>query len=307
MRNGVRHWFYTFQIPGEEKNFFGAIRMPAIPGLSFSKVRDSFIIPYLKSIGITSTTRLTYARAKNAPIQTEIIDAYTISPTVTFKGISYDTKARTIIRAVDVIKKNYEIFETFILDELTHIDSMFDIYIYLYNLTTKDDTLNALNIAPGFFGLSILSFRDTAVIRLSKLCENNKYSTNTLNVSKYLDIIEQNASVIFGNESFEQVKNTIAKHRIELEGQKERIEKVNTIRDKCLAHNEIKFIRDDKDPWIISKIIIEDIHLLTKWISNVVNDYRAIRGQYPAALGAIGKDDVKKVINAIMEVQSKQI
>ena len=88
--------------------------------------------------------------------------------------------------------KNFLKNEDFIVNQIQQIDNMFELYIHLHN--SKRDKLKELNIAPGFFGLTMVAFVESSILKLSKLFDEDK---NTINITKYLNIIEQQKKLIF--------------------------------------------------------------------------------------------------------------
>lgn len=187
-------------------------------------------------------------------------------------------------------------YEEFILDEIFTIDTMFDIYVYLNN--KRMDKLDELNIAPAFFNVSGIAMLDTSMAKLSKLYDTDK---NTVTIFKYLNIIEQQTKIIFSDECTAVVATAISKHKLELERLSEQHEKLKSIRDLHLAHNDKKIIRDSLDIWEVAGLSIGDIHGLINWIADVVNTYRTIRGDSYVSLGAINKSDIENVIDAITD------
>lgn len=187
-------------------------------------------------------------------------------------------------------------YEDFILDEIFTIDTMFDLYIYLYN--KRIDKLDELNIAPAFFDASGIAMLETSMAKLSKLYDTDK---NTVTIFKYLNIIEQQTKAIFSDECTAEVTAAISKHKMELDKLSGQYEKLKSIRDVHLAHNDKKIIRDSLDIWKETGLLIGDIHGLIKWVSDVVNTYRTIRGDSYISLDATNKYDVNNVIDAITD------
>lgn len=103
----------------------------------------------------------------------------------------------------------YYKYQEFLLDELTFIDSMFDLYIFLYNQHVT--RVDVLNIAPAFFRLTENALLENASIRLSRLYDSNK---NTITIRKFINYIEQNKKMIFEEESHSKVCETVKKNKI---------------------------------------------------------------------------------------------
>jgi len=85
------NWYYKYLDSNEEEYVIGAVSTPSIPGLTFAEVRDQLIIPYLKTKGVLFPKKLTYERAKNAPYNTQIVEASSIKPFVVKNGEQYST------------------------------------------------------------------------------------------------------------------------------------------------------------------------------------------------------------------------
>ena len=189
---------------------------------------------------------------------------------------------------------DYKAYEEFLINEIEIIENMFDLYIYLYN--KRIDKQNELNIAPAFFGLSGIALLETSLIKLCNLLESNE---NTINIEKYLDIIEQIKLDDFNNDI--EIEESLRTHRYDLEEKKDKINKLKIIRDKHLAHNDKQIIKGTKDIYREANLLNGEIHELIYWVFDVINKYRIIKGEPSIAYEAINKYDVDYVLGAISE------
>ena len=194
------------------------------------------------------------------------------------------------------MNSNLNKYEQFLIDEITYVDCMFDLYVYIYN--KKIDKLEELNMAPGFFRLVLMAFRDNSIMRLSKLLE---LDNNSINIRKYLNIIEQEKEEIYGITELKEVTKNIALHNQELIIKNDDLNKLRKIRDKSLAHNDLHYIRNSSDIWKDVDLKICEINELNKWVFELINTYKVLRGEPSTVLELIDKYDVDYVFSALTE------
>lgn len=125
-----------------------------------------------------------------------------------------------------------------LVDELYTIHELFKAYEALYNKQASD--VDVLNMAPGFFQLTIYSFIHWFAMMLSRMYDND---TNSNSLSNLINSISSNPHFIsMGNQN---VQETLDSCRILLSNDAEKAKQLKTLRDKVLAHNDLKRINHD--------------------------------------------------------------
>lgn len=163
------------------------------------------------------------------------------------------------------------IFEDYInklLDELMYVDSCFELYVHLYNLKTDERTLKSMNLAPGFFQVTMRSLLESSIITLAKLFSES----DDRSIVRFINYVEQNSKSIGDANS---LKELIAKHRTELDNNEEAIRYLYIWRNKSFAHYDKKYFYDSNQLSKDAPLLIIYIRELIKFGGKVVNDYQS--------------------------------
>jgi hypothetical protein len=189
------------------------------------------------------------------------------------------------------ISKRYQKYKEFLLDELTYIDSMFELYVFLKN--QHIDRLDILNTSPAFFRLTENALLESSSIRLSRVYDSNK---KTVTIKKFLNFIKQNRKEIFKEDDQDAVDNKIQEDRDKFLGYEEKILGLKELRDTSLAHNDICNLKENFDMWEEKNITIGDIRALIKFGAEVINHFSFYSDDTAHSIKAANQLDVENVL-----------
>lgn len=125
-----------------------------------------------------------------------------------------------------------------LIDELHTINELFVAYERLYNKQATD--LNVLNWTPGFFQITLHSFINEFAVKLSRLYDRNKDANSLYTLYKYLEANSKHIGI-----SLRKTQEVIDEAKRVLDDKEELVRKLKKLRNSCLAHNDLGFVRDD--------------------------------------------------------------
>ncbi len=192
---------------------------------------------------------------------------------------------------MNIIKDKYDNYKNFLMQELMHIDSMFDLYIYLKNQHV--DKVDILNISPAFFGLTENALLECAAIRLCKLYD---IDSKTVTVAKFIRYVEQNLRLIYKGEYHNEIREIVQQDKVLLEKYQDKFKMLKTIRDTSLAHNDVCNLQQDYDMWAGRGIVIGDVHDLIQLGADVVNHYTHYSDSTYYLIKATNKFDIENTL-----------
>lgn len=181
------------------------------------------------------------------------------------------------------------------------VDSMFDLYIYLYN--QKVERIDVLNIAPAFFGLTIHALLENATIRLCRLYDSDK---NTITITKYINYVEQNTKAIFDEKHYKEIYKIVQESKKKIESFSKEISELKSMRDTALAHNDPCKLTINFDMWSDKDIHIADIHNLIEYGATVVNNFCHFSDSTVHSISATNKLDVEGLLNILERYKSRK-
>jgi len=168
-----------------------------------------------------------------------------------------------------------------LLKELYQLNNFHLLNKHLKKKTGNSEDLAAMNRAPGFFQLSLSAFQNAAVMGLAKLYEPS--CRGSMNLNKFLNIIEGNHKAIFLNDlstkeklnqSLDIDNTTVQIHREEIKNHERIIENLLAWRDKSFAHNDKKYIFNRE---MLSKdfpITYKEFENLIELADEILNTYK---------------------------------
>ena len=179
-----------------------------------------------------------------------------------------------------------------LIKEICFIKDMFDRYKDLYNSSV--DHVNALNFATGFFRMSITAFLECSILRLCKLFDRDP---SVFSIRKFIGYIEQNRKIICPEKQIEIMK-LVQKHILQLSDANALITNLKKLRNKSLAHNDLKYYRNG-DIWKDANLTIGNYNSLIAMIYLIINDYSVLIENTTQLLGLGTDQEVGKLICAI--------
>ena len=179
-----------------------------------------------------------------------------------------------------------------LIDELMYVDSCFGLYFHLQNLKANEETLNIMNIAPGFFQITIRSLLESSIITLAKLYSNK----DDRSIIRFIKYVEQNSEHIIGGKS---INDLILKHKSELDDNKEAIKYLFMWRNKSYAHYDKQYFFDSEQLAIDAPLLIGYINKLIALGGKIVNDYQVMScGKY-ACISALNRFDIDHLLRRV--------
>lgn len=203
------------------------------------------------------------------------------------------------------VTNRFEIELDFLIEQLYQLNSYRLLYKHLNDKKSEEVFLQAMNIAPAFFSLSIHSYQHMFVMGLSKLCE--KRNSNGKNIFNFLDFLEKNFMLIFSNNElkinqFTINTHTINNHRDEIEKHSACITNVTAWRDKSFAHFDKKY-GSENSPSIGEDfpIIYGDMVKLIDLLGEVLNTYQSAYKGSVTSIKPSNTYDVDKVLQTLIK------
>jgi hypothetical protein len=185
---------------------------------------------------------------------------------------------------MDKIEKYKKIYD-YLADEITYIESMFDLYISLYNKRTTN--LSQLNLAPAFFRLTTQAFLENSILRLCKLFDDDNKS---ISIYKLINYAEQNIQS-------EYPKLKLIKQKYQNIVDEDIKQKLKKLRDNLLAHNDK--LNLDTDVWKQIGITIGEFHKIINSILEMLGDYSEIVEGQRTINRASNKNDIDDLFKHI--------
>jgi len=190
----------------------------------------------------------------------------------------------------------YYQYANFILDELTYIKSAFDLYIHIYNKRTKPEELGILNISPAFWGMTTNALLNSSIIKLCKLYDSDN---KAITINKFINYVSSNKHKIFNKDDISEIEKLITNDSDLLKTKKTYILKLKELRDKNLAHNDIKLFQTESNIWKEIDLKIEDFHMLMNICGDVINNYASFSDKTQHMIQATNYLDVERTLNFI--------
>lgn len=200
------------------------------------------------------------------------------------------------------IKKKFEEYSNYIIEEITEIDSMFDAYIGIYN--KRVDCVELINMAPAFWGLVMDSFLNYSILMLAKLFDNDN---EVISINKYINFVEQNKKYLFSNEINTDLAMKVKHIKKKLEEKENYINKLKYVRDKSVAHNDKNIINKKIDVYEQHNFTIEEIHTLIEMVKEIVNIFWFEYSNIYEVLEATNKGDYEIVFDALKSYRELNI
>ena len=125
-----------------------------------------------------------------------------------------------------------------LIDEIYIINELFVAYESLYNKRAHD--LDVINWTPGLYQLTLYAFINQFVVMLSRMYDRNRDANSLYKLFAYIDSNMNN----FGN-SMQEIKKAVSEAKCILDEMENLADKLKKLRDVCLAHNDLEFIRSD--------------------------------------------------------------
>ncbi len=190
-------------------------------------------------------------------------------------------------------KKEFEKYLNYFNDEITNLKTCYDIYIYLIELSNKNN--KEMNEAPCFFQYTIHSFITNLIVSVYRLYDPNK-SAKT--IEKLLNFIKSNYKTIFHPNrkvKLDEINMDIKKNS----DHEDHIKIIKKYRDKYYAHNDKKYFGDFKklvESYPLDYSIIENLINIT--IDIYQKYYKAYYGEL-MPLEYVNCHDIKHIIYAL--------
>lgn len=213
-------------------------------------------------------------------------------------------------------QKQREIFETYVirlLDELTFIDSCFELWFHISN--KQVDRVKELNIAPAFFTVVKKSLLNSAIISLAKLYENyDGKKRSGRNLMKFLNYVEMNQD-IFPKDKDTRRKNRcnylinsdlVNKHRQLIKDSKSKIDNLFYWRDKYYAHFDKKYFEKPETLGKDAELTIGHIRDLIKLATEILNDYSVAYNGTFHSIRATNLYDVDNVLEILHDYNRRK-
>lgn len=204
------------------------------------------------------------------------------------------------------MKYKFEIYLSKMFNEITAIDSKFNLYENIYK--SKQNNLKELNIAPGFFSLVLDSLFSDMIVSLAKLYENyDGKNRSDKNIIKFLNFIESNMNIFPSNQrdSSKASNDTIITmdlikdHRRKIKNSKETLDNLFHWRDKYYAHFDNKYFEDSNLLSVNAPLTPNDVYGLLELLAKILNKYSvAYNGKYYSTK-ATNRDDFFKIIDIL--------
>lgn len=150
------------------------------------------------------------------------------------------------------MRERYQKIIKWLIDELYFASELFIGYKAIYNKQFSD--LDLLNWTPGFFKITMYSYLNLSALMLYRMYD----ATETISLNKMISILEQN--YIAFRLCPEESKRAIVESKRLFGTQQDSVLHLKTLRDKTLAHNDMKMLTTDV--WIDEGLTIGDYQSL---------------------------------------------
>lgn len=211
------------------------------------------------------------------------------------------------MRRDNMYKKYYEK----IINELINARMHFRLYKRLQE--ARNEYLDELNQAPGFFSFTIRAHGDAGLMSVARVLKKQRES---ITIWKFLDFVESNLE-LFSAESFthrmnkdERYEDRVRWHRpvtlndIEtdknkLDEFKQVIDNIITWRDKRGAHIDEKLALEQADNLKEFSIKLKELEDITEAIANILNRYSVAYDSSTYVVDMLGDYGVEVVLDAV--------
>ena len=178
------------------------------------------------------------------------------------------------------IKESFEKYLRILFQDLTRIDSLFELSIHIVNY--RSNRLKELNIAPSFFSLVLDSFFHTTVISLARLYDSYKIiNRSDKNLIRFMNFTEQNIKLFPKDDHTIKKFNiihpvsltSINKYRKSVQEVTPILDKLFDWRDKYFAHYDNKFFLNENLLETKYGLVIGDIRKLIRLAAEILNHF----------------------------------
>lgn len=175
-----------------------------------------------------------------------------------------------------------------------YADSCFEIYIDLSNKRMDEETLKKMNLAPGFFQVTIKALFSQVIIVLGKIYENSK-SRNLINLMNIGKEHRDNFEFCPEEVSLENIR----KLENELEEKEKIVSNLFKWRNKVHAHYDKKYFLNSDDLYKDAPLKVEDIRKLLKFGEKVINTFMVSHSNESTIISATNRLDIDNILNRI--------
>lgn len=193
------------------------------------------------------------------------------------------------------LKEAFEQKIDFLIDELYKADEYFRGYEAFYSaLAVQGKTAN---LAKGVFHLSIHSYLNMSATVLARLYDPDR---DVISVKKIRPFLEQNWNELFLELDRKKVLDEIDAEFKKVEGY---AEKIKTLRDKALAHNDKKQLK--QDVWTDVGLSVRDYRNLISCAHEVISICCCILDKPVPCLNMGIADDIHTIMDALVLYERK--
>ena len=191
-------------------------------------------------------------------------------------------------------REAYKKHVNYLSEQLVVASEFFDCYKAIYNQQYKD--VGILNEFPGFFQMCKQSFLHLSSLILSKLFDIN----SGISLRKCRNILEQNWNEIV-KDDYDRI-NLLKEIDYYLDQTKEYVDKLKTIRDKYLAHNDKKLLEID-NIWANVRMTIGDYHKLIQAAYEIIGTLTMVGDLNTPMLGMAVPDEMQTLFKILENAQ----
>lgn len=192
-------------------------------------------------------------------------------------------------------KESFEQKVDFLIDELYKADEYFRGFEAFYNAAAAHG--QTANLAKGVFHLSIQAYLNMSATALARLYDSNR---DTISVIKIRSFLEQNWNSLCPEHNR---KATLDEIDSELKKVNGRIEKIKTLRDRALAHNDKKQLNEDV--WIDAGVSVKDYRDLISSAHEVLAICCCLLDKPVPCLNMGIAEDVQTIMDALVLYKNK--
>jgi len=205
--------------------------------------------------------------------------------------------------SMELIKQQFENSLEIFMDELLFIDAAFELYVHL--TSKKEEYLDEMNEAPGFFQIVFKSLFNSTIISLARIYEKEKRSDR--NIYFFISFIEKHTNIFPHDEKtlkefncpFKVDSNLISSHRNMLIEHDETIKKLFIWRDKHYAHFDKKYFLNSKRLIEDAGITVEEFRRLISLAHEIFNDYSIAYSGINISLQATNRFDIDSILDIL--------
>lgn len=185
-----------------------------------------------------------------------------------------------------------------LINELYTIHELFNAFEAIYNKQVSD--VDVLNMAPGFFQSTLYSFIHLFAMMLSRMYD---IGTNSNSLNNLINSISSNPRFIsMGNQN---VQETLDSCRILLSNDAKKAKQLKTLRDKALAHNDLK--RINHDMWREIGLTIGDYRGMVTNAHDILCRIGNLLALPTPTLGVHVEDDIDYLISNLRSALNREL